>query len=68
MDQILNAKSFAAQGFSELLEEELLTKDSLYNTLMKVYQNKERYINNMKNSTQTDAVTTITDMIAEYSK
>ena len=67
-DQILNAKSFAAQGFSELLEEELLTKDSLYNTLMKVYQNKERYINNMKNSTQTDAVTTITDMIAEYSK
>lgn len=67
-DQILNAKSFAAQGFSELLEEELLTKDSLYNALTKVYQNRDSYVNHMKNSTQTDAVTAITDMIVEYSK
>jgi len=62
-DQILNAASFAKQGFSVMIEEEEVTDETLYDAIMNVYNNRDNYINAMKASNQTDAVTTIVEMI-----
>jgi len=62
-DQILNAKSFVKQGFSVMLEEKDITDDHLYDTIQSVFNDRDRYISAMKNSEQTDAVKTITDLI-----
>ena len=43
-DQILNAQSFQKQGFSEVIEEENLTDNLLYQTIKKVYQTRTKYI------------------------
>lgn len=64
-DQILNAKSFTKQGFSYMIEEENLTDEKLLSAIDEVWKNKNTYIENMKNSQQLDAVTTITNMIDE---
>lgn len=62
-DQILNAKSFEKQGFSVMIEEEDVTDEKLFNTIMDVYNDKDKYIHTMAASNQTDAVKTITDLI-----
>lgn len=49
-DQILNAQSFKKQGFAEVIDEEKMTKGSLYDAINNVYDNRETYIENMKNS------------------
>ncbi len=49
-DQILNAKSFVQAGYSALLLEEELTIDRLVVALRDLWQNKDRYIQNMKES------------------
>ena len=49
-DQILNAQSFKKQGFAEVIDEEKMTKGSLFDAINKVYDNRETYIENMKNS------------------
>ena len=66
-DQILNAQSFESQGFSVVIEEEQLTGKTLMDALNNVYGNKENYISSMKNSSQTDAIETITKLIKEVS-
>ena len=62
-DQILNAKSFKKQGFSEVLDEETLTTDLLISTVRNMYANKNKYIDAMKSSNMTDAVATIINLI-----
>lgn len=62
-DQILNAKSFKNQGFSELIEEENLTVESLVETINSVYENRNDYINSMTEAGTTDAVRTILELI-----
>lgn len=64
-DQILNARSFEKQGFSVVIEEEQLTKDTLSTAIKEVYENKEKYVSAMKKSSQTDAIITITNLIKE---
>ena len=64
-DQILNAKSFEKQGFSEVILEENLTKELLIETVNKVYNNKERYINALNNFKGSDAIETIVNLITE---
>lgn len=49
-DQILNAESFAKQGFSCVLQEEELNPSSLLETVMKVYKDRELFIKNMNTS------------------
>ena len=39
-DQILNARSFERQGFSMVLEEEELTKESLLEAVRRLYDNR----------------------------
>lgn len=64
-DQILNAKSFAKQGFSTLLEEENLTEDSLYQAIIDTDQNRSACIQAMENSNFGNAVDTIIQLIEE---
>ncbi len=64
-DQILNARSFEKQGFSVVIEEEQLTKDTLSTAIKDVYEHKEKYVSAMKKSSQTDAIITITNLIKE---
>ncbi|MGL6221624.1 MAG: undecaprenyldiphospho-muramoylpentapeptide beta-N-acetylglucosaminyltransferase, partial [Lacrimispora sphenoides] len=43
-DQILNARSFAKQGFSSLLEEENLAGDSLLQAISETFANRQTFI------------------------
>lgn len=65
-DQILNARSFERQGFSCVLEEEEATNESLVSAVRNLYENRNRYINAMKNSTHTDSIEHIVSLIEEY--
>ena len=67
-DQILNANSFKKQGFSEVIEEEDVTKESLVNMINQVYDNREKYIDAMAKSNNNDAITTILDLIEKNAK
>ncbi|MBQ5734553.1 MAG: undecaprenyldiphospho-muramoylpentapeptide beta-N-acetylglucosaminyltransferase [Lachnospiraceae bacterium] len=67
-DQILNANSFKAQGYSEVIDEDDLNDDLLYNTIMTLYKNKDTYIKNMDKSSQSDAVKIITELLYKTAK
>lgn len=62
-DQILNAKSYQKQGFSEVLDEDTATKDDLILTVHKVFVNKAKYIHAMETASGTDGVEKITELI-----
>lgn len=62
-DQILNAKSFAKQGFSAVLEEEDLTDDSLFESISSTYENRKQFIEHMETSHLNNAVETIMKLI-----
>ena len=64
-DQILNANSFARQGFSMVLEEEAITPDSLYQALHNSYQERTAFIHNMEQSHLNNAIQTIINLIEE---
>lgn len=66
-DQILNARSFERQGFSLVLEEEQLTKETLLAAVKNLYENRTTFINSMKNSGQQDSIGTIIKLIEEVS-
>lgn len=67
-DQVLNAESFAKQGYSLVLEESELTSESLIATLTKLLRDKERYRQAMQNSPITDATQEVIKIIDMYSK
>lgn len=67
-DQILNAASFEAQGYSLVLSEEDMDTVSLTDKIYELYCNRNRYIENMSASSQVDAVNKISTLIAEYTK
>ena len=67
-DQILNAHSFEKQGYSEVIEEENLTKDTLLSAVQKLHDNRDTYISAMKNSKHTDSIQMILDLIREYTR
>lgn len=62
-DQILNASSFEAQGFSNVIVEEELTTKNLIDTIHEVYENKQTYIDAMNNSKSGDGVKTVIELI-----
>lgn len=67
-DQILNAQSFDKSGYAKVLMEEDVNDITLLDAVNSVYDNKDVYINAMETSTETDAITLITDMIDELAK
>lgn len=64
-DQILNAQSFDNSGYAKLLMEENVTNESLLEAINHVYENRSNYIDAMKKSTKSDAITMICDMLDE---
>ena len=67
-DQILNANSFQAQGFSLVLEEENITTEVLIKTITDLYKQRDSYITTMKNSTQQKPIESIINLIEQVSK
>ncbi len=62
-DQLLNAASFAAQGFSLVIDEDDLTPLALAQKVNEVYADRENYIRCMENSAHTDAVSIIVELL-----
>ncbi|MCR4609611.1 MAG: undecaprenyldiphospho-muramoylpentapeptide beta-N-acetylglucosaminyltransferase [Eubacterium sp.] len=67
-DQILNAESFEKSGYSKVIQEEELTADSLLKAINETFADREKYIEAMKKSQQSNAIEMITDMIVSLSK
>ena len=55
-DQILNARSFEHLGYSKVLEEEEITKESLLDAVHDLYENRESYITAMSSSKHKDSI------------
>ncbi len=64
-DQLLNAASFEAQGFSVVLQEEEITPELLTAKVAELYASAGTYIEAMQNSGQMDSVSTILSLIEE---
>ncbi len=67
-DQILNANSFQNQGFSMVLEEEMLTNDTLLSSIRELFENRNTYIHKMSESKQSNATDMIVKLIKEVAK
>lgn len=65
-DQILNARSYEKLGYSVVLEEEEITDDILYHSIMELYDKREFYIKSMSEGTFHKANDIITDLIQSY--
>ena len=61
-DQILNAHSFEHQGYSKVLEEEEITKESLLDAVHDLYENRESYITAMSSSKHNDSIELIVQL------
>lgn len=64
-DQILNANSFKRQGFSEVIQEEDLTKELLISTVNNVYENRNKYISAIEASPCGNAIDIIMGLIKD---
>ncbi|MCD7819609.1 MAG: undecaprenyldiphospho-muramoylpentapeptide beta-N-acetylglucosaminyltransferase [Lachnospiraceae bacterium] len=64
-DQILNARSFEKQGFSEVLMEDEITPNLLLARIQELYKNRQTYIAAMEHSEASDAISRITALIEE---
>ncbi|MCR4901396.1 MAG: undecaprenyldiphospho-muramoylpentapeptide beta-N-acetylglucosaminyltransferase [Butyrivibrio sp.] len=62
-DQVLNAESFKKQGFSIVIDNEELDEDILVESIFDMYENKDRFIENMVKNSQESATNTIVDVI-----
>jgi len=67
-DQILNAKSFEKQGFSMVLQEEILDEKSLVRAVQNLYTSAERYHMEMKKYPAESGVTAVMKVIGEVVK
>lgn len=62
-DQILNAHSFEKQGFSAVLEEENITNDLLFDSIVTLFNNRQSYIDAMNQCSFPDSTKAIIDLI-----
>ena len=62
-DQILNAASFEAQGFSYVLPEEELSNINLLNAIHEVLTNANTYISKMKENQAIDSVEKVVQIL-----
>lgn len=64
-DQLLNAQSFEAQGFSVVVDEDDLTTHLLAEKVKELYSNRQSYREAMSKSSQVDSIKTIMKLIEE---
>ena len=67
-DQILNALSFEHLGYSKVLEEEQLSDDVLIEAITSLYDNRQTYIEAMKNSEYPNSIETIVQLVEDCRK
>lgn len=67
-DQILNAASFEKSGYSLVIEDSELNTDKFLKKLQELYEDRNKYINNMKKSTIRNGINPIISLIKEYAK
>ncbi len=67
-DQILNANSFKKNGYSEVLLEENLNKNSLLEAVNTTYKNRNTYIKAMQRNDLQNAVEKIVNIIDDVAK
>ena len=66
-DQLLNARSFEAQGFSIVIDEDDLTPELLVDKVHELYFNRQNYHDAMSDSGQMDSISTIMGLIEQNS-
>lgn len=64
-DQILNAASFEKAGYSVVIQEKDITDEKLYDTLVSVYHNSDKYIKAMQKSQLNNSIEKIVGLINE---
>ncbi len=62
-DQILNAASFAKQGFARVLDEDEMTAASMQKEIFALYENKDKYVAAMAKSRAGDGVEAVMTQI-----
>ncbi len=62
-DQILNARSFAAQGFSMVLPEEEATEETLLERIHRLYQDRHQLVAKMESYAAKDALAEVVKLI-----
>lgn len=67
-DQILNAESFKNHGYSDVLQEEELSGESLVNSVVELFKNRALYIKAMQESASANSVDKIVNLIQEVSE
>lgn len=67
-DQILNAESFRAQGYCEVLEEERMTADVLAEQVFQLHDRRSEYIDKMKGHSNQDSISGIIDLIGRTAR
>jgi len=65
-DQILNAQSFKARGYSAVLLEENLTSENLLVAIADLDARSDEYVQNMQQSQDTDAISKLVNLIAKF--
>ena len=65
-DQILNAESFERQGYSMVLKEEDMNKESLVDAAHRLYEERDSYTERMSGSELLNAAEKIASLIEEY--
>ena len=65
-DQELNAESFERQGFSRVTKEEELTTSRLIEEIDALYAERDTYIQKMRENSQADSISIITNLIDQY--
>lgn len=63
-DQLLNATSYAKQGFSEIIDEDTMTVEHVVDIINKVYTNRNEYIHAMEASEVSNGVDIIVDLLS----
>ncbi|WMI81448.1 undecaprenyldiphospho-muramoylpentapeptide beta-N-acetylglucosaminyltransferase [Anaerotignum sp. MB30-C6] len=67
-DQILNAASFAKQGFARVLPEEEMSPLSFYENIITLYENQGKYIDKMEKSGLADGTKGVLAQIRKFNK
>ena len=67
-DQILNANSFKEHGYSSVMTEEEITPEKLLAAVDDLYKNRQKYIDAMDSSPQSEAIDKIMALIKDCSK
>lgn len=67
-DQIVNAESFRAQGFADVIEQEQITSEKLVERLCALYDARETYKAAMSKSEAGDSVAAVMDVIHRFAR